>query len=55
MKFLDNNLTKDASILLCAIHSPFQGLIFKKTMLYSGFKNIYKNICETRKIVSIHE
>jgi hypothetical protein len=28
---------------------------FKKTILFSGFKNPYKKICETRKLKSIHE
>jgi hypothetical protein len=38
MEYLDINLTKDSSILLHAIHSPFY-LDFKETILYSGFKN----------------
>jgi hypothetical protein len=43
MKFLDINLTKDSSLLLHAIHSLSTGLFLKKTRLYSGFKNTYKN------------
>jgi len=40
MEFLDFNLTRDSSLLLHAIHSPFYWLIFKKTILFSGFKKI---------------
>jgi hypothetical protein len=40
--------TKDSSLLLHAIHSPFNWRI-KKTILISGFKNPYKTIRETRK------
>jgi hypothetical protein len=45
MEFLDINLTKDSSLLLHAIHSPFYWRILKKTILLSGFK----------KMESIHE
>ncbi len=38
MKFLDIILTKDLSLLLHAIHSPFYWRILKKTILFSGFK-----------------
>jgi hypothetical protein len=56
MEFLGINLTKDSSLLLHAIHSHFYWQILKKTMLFSGFKNPFKNIRETRKkIESIHE
>ncbi len=55
MEFLDINLTKDSRILLYAIHSPFYRCILKKTILFSGFKNHYKKICENRKLESIHE
>ncbi len=55
MEFLDINLTKDSSLLLYAIHSPFCWGILKKAILFSGFKNKYKKICETRKLESIHE
>jgi hypothetical protein len=51
MEFLDIYLTKDLSLLLHAIHSPFYWLILKKTIHFSGFKKI----CETRKFESIHE
>jgi hypothetical protein len=40
--------------LLHAIHSPFYLWILKKTILFSGFKNPYKKIRETRKLESIH-
>ncbi len=42
MEFLDIILTKDSSLLLHAIHSPFYWRILKKTKLYSGFKNTNK-------------
>jgi hypothetical protein len=42
MEFLDISLTKDSSLLLHAIQSPFYRGILKKTLLYSGFKNTYK-------------
>jgi hypothetical protein len=32
----------------CSIHSPFYLRIFKKTILYSGFKNLDKKIRKTR-------
>jgi hypothetical protein len=40
MDFLDNNLTKDLSILLHAIHSPFYWQILKKTRLFCAFFKI---------------
>jgi hypothetical protein len=43
MEFLEVNLTKDSSLLLHAIHSPFYWRILMKTILHSGFKNTYKN------------
>jgi hypothetical protein len=55
MEFLDINFTKDSSLLLHAIHSPFYWRILKKTILFSGLKNPYKKIRETRKLDSIHE
>jgi hypothetical protein len=42
MEFLGISLTRDSSLLLHAIHSPFYLRIKKKTILYSGFKNTYK-------------
>jgi hypothetical protein len=54
MEFLDINLTKDSSLLLQAIHSPFYWRILKKTILGFGFKNT-KKIRETRKLEEIHE
>jgi hypothetical protein len=38
MKFLDINLTKDSSLLLHAIHSPFYWRILQETLLYCGLK-----------------
>jgi hypothetical protein len=55
MEFLDINLTKDSNLLLHAIHSAFYWRILKKTILFSGFQNPYKKICETRKLKSIPE
>jgi hypothetical protein len=55
MEFLDINLTKDLSLLLHAIHSPFHWRISKKTILFSGFRNPFKKIRETRKLESFHE
>jgi hypothetical protein len=46
MEFVDINLTKDSSLLLNDIHSPFHLRILKKTILFSGFKNKYKKIHE---------
>ncbi len=43
MEFLNINITKDSSLSLRAVHSPFYLRIFKKTILYSGFNNILKN------------
>jgi hypothetical protein len=34
--------TKDLSLFLHAIHSPFYWRILKKTILFSGYKNPYK-------------
>jgi hypothetical protein len=49
------SLTKDPSLLLHAIHIPFYWRILKKTILFSGFINPFKKICETRKLEFIHE
>ena len=35
MEFLDINSTKDSSLLLYAIHSPFYWRILKKTILFT--------------------
>ncbi len=40
--FLDINLTKRSRLWLHAIHSPFYWRIVKKTILCSGFPNLYK-------------
>ncbi len=42
MKFLDISLAKDSSLLLHAIHSPIYWRIFKKTLLFFGFENTYR-------------
>jgi hypothetical protein len=42
LEFLHISLTKDSSLLLHSIHSPFYWRILKKTILISGFKNHYK-------------
>jgi hypothetical protein len=55
MKLLDIKLTNDSSLLLRAIRNPFYWRILQKTILYSGFKNLHKEICEIRKLESIHE
>jgi hypothetical protein len=55
MEFLDSNLTKDSRLLIYAIHRPFYWRILKKTILYSGLKNTYKKIRETRKLDTINE
>ncbi len=49
MEFLDIYLTKDTSLLLHAIHSPFYWRILKKPILFSGFKYIYKKIPRNKK------
>jgi hypothetical protein len=41
--------------LLHAILSSFYWRILKKTILFSGFKNLYKKIRETRKLKSTPE
>ena len=42
MEFLDINSTKDSSLLLFAIHSPFYWRILKKTILFSNLKILTK-------------
>ncbi len=54
MEFLDINSTKGSSPLLHVIHSPFHWRILTKTIFFSGFKNPFKKIPETRKLKSIH-
>ncbi len=53
MEFLDISLTKDSSLLLHAIHSPFYWRILRKTILYSGFKNPYKKNPRNKKNSSL--
>jgi hypothetical protein len=55
MEFLEINLTKDLSLLLHAIHSPLYWRILKKTILFTSFKNPYKNPRNrNRNLESIH-
>ncbi len=42
MEFLDMSLTKDSSLLLHAIHSPFYWQILKKAILFSGLQKSLK-------------
>jgi hypothetical protein len=54
----NKNLTKDSSLLLHAIHSPFYCMTdFKEnhTVFFTGFKNPHKKIRETKKLESIHK
>jgi hypothetical protein len=55
MEFMNISLSKDLSILLHAIHSLSTAGFLKKTRLYSGFKNTYIKILETRKLEGILE
>ncbi len=48
IEFLNIYLTKDSSLLLHAIHSPFYWRILMKTILFFGFKNLYKKVRETK-------
>jgi hypothetical protein len=59
MKFLDINWTnsKDSSLLLHAIHSPFFWRILKKTKktkLHTGFNNPYKKSAKLESIDEYH-
>jgi hypothetical protein len=42
VEFLDIKVTKDLSLLLHAIHSPFYWRILKKTIVFAGLKILYK-------------
>jgi hypothetical protein len=55
MEFLDNNLTKESSLLLHAIHSAFYWRILKKTILFPDLKKPLKKIRGTKKLESNHE
>ncbi len=55
MEFLDINITKDSSLSLHPILSPFYWRILRKTILYSCFNIPYKKIRETRKLESVHK
>ncbi len=39
---MDINVTKDSSLLLHAIYSPFYRQIFQKTKLFTGFQDPYQ-------------
>ncbi len=54
MKFLDNNLKKDSSLLLHAIHSLLYWRILKKIIFFFVFKNPYKKSAEQETLVG-HE
>ncbi len=49
IEFLDAYSTKDSSFLLHAIHNPSYWRIFKKTLLFSVFKNFVEPKNEDRK------
>jgi hypothetical protein len=52
MEFLDINLTKDSSLLLHSIHSPFYWRILKNTILYSGYNSsLFMNSNYIQKVV----
>jgi hypothetical protein len=53
--FLDIGFTKGSSLLFHALHSLIYWRILKTTILFSGFKNPYKKIYETRQLESIRE
>jgi hypothetical protein len=55
IEFLDIVLIKDSSLLVPAVHCPFYWRILNKTILFSGFKNSYEKIRETRILESIHD
>jgi len=46
MEFLDIYSIKTIAMLFT--------VLLQKAILYSGFKNPYKKICETRKFESVH-
>jgi hypothetical protein len=54
-EFLDVNLSKDSSLLLHAVHSPFYWRILRRTILYSGYKNTFKKSANKRKLEFVHE
>ncbi len=55
MEFLDINITKDLSLLIHAVHSPFYLRILKKSLLFSGFKISYNKNPGNKKTQSIDE
>ncbi len=52
MEFLDLYLTKNSSLLLYAIRSPFYWRILKASLV---LKILTIKVCETRNLESIHE
>ncbi len=50
IEFLDINLTKDSSLLLHAIHSPFYLANFKENPTLLWFNNPYKKIREIENL-----
>ncbi len=50
MEFLDINLTKESSLLLHAIQSPFYWRILKNAILFSGFKIPFKDSAKPESI-----
>ncbi len=49
MEFLDINVTKDSSLLLHAIYSPFLRQILKNTKLFTGFHGPFKKSAKQEK------
>ncbi len=54
MVFLVINLTKTRDFCSMLLIVLFTGGFLKKTILFSGFKNPFKKIRETRKLESIY-
>jgi hypothetical protein len=56
MEFLDGHQSNKRLEAFASCHSQTHLLAdLKKNILFSGFKNPYKKIHETRKLESIHE
>jgi hypothetical protein len=53
MEFMNIHLTKDSSLLL--MHSLFYWRILKKIILFSGFKNPYRQNPQNKKLESLNE
>jgi hypothetical protein len=52
---LRHQFKKHSSLPLNAIYSPFYWQILKKSKLFSGFKNPYKKIHQTKNSILFHE